>query len=414
MKLSEVKDLNEAFVFFDEKLAGKIKRIDNGSAFEYDEAFLDYASKNNIIGITFSLPVSKKIYTTQGTNLHPYFANLLPEGRRLQALGQVAKTSLDDLFTLVIAGGTNCIGDVFVSNKKDISDYLSKSKDQRISIRDVNFLDLFEKSILGDNYDDKAKDVSISGVYPKISAGMISFPLKLLSSRAEYILKLEPKEYSCLVANELLFMSLAKNCGIEVPSVEMVFDKDSNPGLLIERFDRVFGKKNKTIKKIHQEDICQLLNVYPSEKYRISMREVAEVIEEVCSSPILEISKLIRRYMYSYFIGNGDLHAKNISILKYHNTDRTILSPAYDLLSTYPYGDKEMALHLEGKKSNVRYKDIVNFSKRHGIESSIIDSIALTLKNEVSNALGSISTIGLDDRKTKALGQLMMERVAGF
>jgi len=209
-------------------------------------------------------------------------------------------------------------------------------------------------------------------------------------------------------------MKLARECGLDVPEVKVVLDKDSNPGLLVERFDRSFDKKNKRVKKIHQEDVCQLLNVYPSEKYRISMREVAEVLEEVTSTPIIEVSKLLRLYLFSYFIGNGDLHGKNISILKYYDTDRTVLSPAYDLLSTYPYGDKEMALHLEGKKSNIRYKDILNFAKRHGIEERVIESMVLVLKNEILEAVRSIPTIGLDDKKTKALLQVIRDRVKGF
>ena len=414
MRLSDIKDLNEANVFLNEKFAGRIKRAPNGSTFEYENDFLEYAQSNNISGISFSLSTKNKIYNTQGTNLHPFFANLLPEGRRLQALGQVAKTSLDDLFTLVIAGGSNCIGDVTVATLKEIPSLSSESKNENISLEDVLFWDLFEKSIFGETYEDKARDLNIAGVYPKISAGMISFPLRLLRSKSEYILKLEPKEYSCLVANEFFFMNLARECGLEVPEVKVVFDKNSNPGLLVERFDRSFDKKNKQVKKIHQEDVCQLLNVYPSEKYRISMREVAEVLEEVTSTPIIEISKLIRLYLFSYFIGNGDLHAKNISILKYYDTDRTILSPAYDLLSTYPYGDKEMALHLEGKKSNIRYKDTINFAKRHGIEDRVIDSMVLTLKTEILDAIMSMHNIGLDNKKTKALVQVVADRVRGF
>lgn len=414
MKLSSVKELNEANVFFNEKFAGRIKRVPNGSTFEYENDFLEYAQSNNISGISFSLSIKKKIYTTQGTNLHPFFANLLPEGRRLQVLSQVTKTSLDDLFTLVIAGGSNCIGDINISTLKEMPITLSKSNNENVELEDVLFWYLFEKSIFGESYEEKARDINIAGVYPKISAGMISFPLRLLKSKSEYILKLEPKEYPCLVANEFFFMKLARVCGLEVPEVKVVFDKDSNPGLLVERFDRSFDRKQKRLKKIHQEDVCQLLNVYPSEKYRISMREVAEVLEEVTSTPIIEISKLIRLYLFSYLIGNGDLHAKNISILKYYDSDRTILSPAYDLLSTYPYGDKEMALHLEGKKSNIRYKDIQNFSKRHGIEERVIDSMALTLKTEILEAVKSIPTIGLDDKKTRALGQIVTDRIAGF
>jgi serine/threonine-protein kinase HipA len=47
-----------------------------------------------------------------GDNLPPFFAGLLPEGRRFSALVKKLKTSEDDLFSLLAMVGTDCIGDI--------------------------------------------------------------------------------------------------------------------------------------------------------------------------------------------------------------------------------------------------------------------------------------------------------------
>lgn len=62
-------------------------------------------------------------------------------------------------------------------------------------------------------------------------------------------------------------------------------------------------------------------------------------------------------------IGNGDLHAKNVSLLW---TDVVSLNPAYDLLSTlpYPHLSPNMALLLEGKDVNFKVDDFVAFGER--------------------------------------------------
>ena len=48
-------------------------------------------------------------------------------------------------------------------------------------------------------------------------------------------------------------------------------------------------------------------------------------------------------------MGNGDAHAKNFSVLA-NDSRRWHPAPAYDLPSSYPYGDTTMALSMEGRR----------------------------------------------------------------
>jgi serine/threonine-protein kinase HipA len=84
---------------------------------------------------------------------------------------------------------------------------------------------------------------------------------------------------------------------------------------------------------LHQEDACQFLNRYPADKYRLSLREVADGLMELTTAPQIEILNLLRQYVFSYLIGNGDMHAKNISLQTLEDGTIT-LTPLYDLICT--------------------------------------------------------------------------------
>ena len=96
----------EADVYRGDRLAGRISRSRHGSVFEYDPSFDD--------PIAFRLPRAEGRYETVGVNLHTFFAGLLPEGLRLTALVRRVKTSRDDLLSLLLAVGADCVGDVAV------------------------------------------------------------------------------------------------------------------------------------------------------------------------------------------------------------------------------------------------------------------------------------------------------------
>src|SRR3989338_10471379 len=116
---------------------------------------------------------------------------------------------------------------------------------------------------------------------------MISFPLKLTQTGKSYILKLNPADKNNLIQNEFCCLQLAKQCGFMVAKAKLVYDKDKNAGLLVERFDR-FNQN-----RIHQEDACQFVNRYPADKYRITVNQIADAIMLIANAPQLEILNLL-------------------------------------------------------------------------------------------------------------------------
>ncbi|MCB0384894.1 MAG: HipA domain-containing protein [Bdellovibrionales bacterium] len=362
--MSSPKDIETLQVYKGKDLAGELRRTKKGCEFIYDKIFLSNPSD---MGICFAMPKSQSSYRHDGVNLPPFFAGLLPEGLRLKALIKGLKTSEDDLFTLLAAIGDRCVGDVYVQRSGEII-----PRPTPLKLSEVDFYQLFKDSLGVDVVQSTSE--GLAGVQDKISAAMISFPLNIAKKDKAYILKLNPKGKNNLLQNELACLQLAKKCGLQVNKAKLVKDKNKNLGLLIERFDRRPSDQG-GMEMLHQEDACQLLDLYPADKYRISYRQIAEALEKYSTAPLLDLLALIQVYAFSYLIGNGDLHGKNVSLQRDHSNGRAQLTPFYDLICTYIYKDRKMALKLDGKDDNIKRKSLIQFGARHGLAQRAIEGM---------------------------------------
>jgi len=419
VKLEELRSVETVEVFKDNFLAGSLARTSRGATFTYDENFRNKALEEKSYGLCFSLPPRESVHQVNGTNLHSFFAGLLPEGLRLKALKEILKTSEDDLFSMLLALGSNSIGDVYLKSNTEKDN--AKKKAVGFETQDLNkvsFIELFKQSITSADLSSRDLDTGVPGVIPKLSASMISFPVQFSKRNKQYLLKLETEDFPKLAENEHFFMRLAKDCGFEVAKTVVVHDRDNRPGLLVERFDRVYDKPNKTFKRLHQEDACQILDRYPQDKYRLSMREIAEGLVSCCSSPLVDIKKLIELYLFSYVIGNGDLHAKNISVIETASAKaedgilRIRFSPVYDLLSTIPYGDQKMALKMDAKDDNFRRADFIKFASHFALPEKAVDASIEKIKKKIQPWIARVKDIGLDEKKSLHLQRVMAERIA--
>lgn len=400
MSLENVKSQNTALVFQGETLAGQITRDAEKTTFAYDKTYLSL----DLPELALHLPKHSKNIVWPGNHLPPFFAGLLPEGLRLNALIRTVKTSADDMFSLLLATGQDCIGDISVIFANQTPAPASPTFNLNTT-QPFLFSELLQKSLL---YED-TPETSLPGIQNKISAGLVSLPVR--NKQRSCILKLNSAEYENLVENEFFFMNLAKSCKISIPSVQIIEDSAHNKGLLVDRFDRQLDKQEKKIIKIHQEDACQFLNRYPADKYRMSYRDIAEGLTEYCTAPVLAVALLIRQMAFAYLIHNGDLHAKNISVLRNPKTAHVHLSPAYDLLTTLPYGDQSMALHMEGKTDNWKRRDFILFGKRFGVNEKVISRLLDEVGHAVESGINKMAQIGLSQKKTKHLQVSIRKRL---
>ncbi|MEI6805547.1 MAG: HipA domain-containing protein [Myxococcaceae bacterium] len=216
-----------------------------------------------------------------------------------------------------------------------------------------------------------ASRLSIQGVQPKLSVklNVSKKSFEIVDQFGTFIMKPPHVIYPELVENEDISMRLAKTVGIETPLHGMVYAKDQSLTYFIGRFDRP-----KRHHKIAVEDFAQLSGASRDTKYESSMERVAALLEKFCTFPLIEKQKLFRLTLFSYLIGNEDMHLKNFSLIR--RNGKIELSPAYDLLnsSIVLNTQEELALPLAGKRSNLTRTDFVNYfgQERLGLSPKII------------------------------------------
>jgi serine/threonine-protein kinase HipA len=179
----------------------------------------------------------------------------------------------------------------------------------------------------------------------------------------QYILKPQSLDFPELPENEDVTMRMAAAVGIEVPVHGLVRSVDGSFSYFIKRFDRE-GRDRMPV-----EDFAQLSGASRETKYDSSMEKVAAIIEQFCTFPALERVKLLERTLFSFLVGNEDMHLKNFSLIT--RNEKVELAPAYDFLNTtiaLKGAKEEMALPVKGKKSKLTRNDLLNYFARERLQ----------------------------------------------
>lgn len=329
-----------AIVVKGEMPAATLERAGDGVEFRYLPDYLALGGRP----VATTLPLTAEPVRTPAGAVPPFFAGLLPEGRRLTALRRRVKTSADDELGLLLAVGADTVGDVRV-----LADAADATEPDRSGVTvERDFAELTFADLLADG--DIVALPTLSGAQEKASARMISLPVRRRGER--YILKLDPPEYPQLVENEAFFLTTAR--GARLPSVDarLVRDRDGRPGLLVTRFDRLPQGADEPL-RLAAEDAAQVLGIWPADKYNVTFEDVAASLIAHTAGRAVAARDLMRQLAYAWLTGNGDLHAKNLSILQRPDGEWR-LAPAYDLPSTVFYGDDTMALEVGGRATLTR------------------------------------------------------------
>jgi serine/threonine protein kinase HipA of HipAB toxin-antitoxin module len=124
-------------------------------------------------------------------------------------------------------------------------------------------------------------------------------------------------------------------------------------------------------------------------------------------------------------VGNGDLHAKNISILRAFSpgalgapptAGEIIYSPLYDLLNTnIVIRDDLFALPVNGRQNNLRARDLLVLVERWGLPkrlgSARIEQVAAETERHVGDVLDHC---GLSDQDRERYADIVRGRIANL
>ncbi|WP_237565327.1 type II toxin-antitoxin system HipA family toxin [Ornithinimicrobium cavernae] len=350
------REVREAHVLKDGRPAATLTRVDGGVEFTYSTAYLESGGR----AVATTLPLTEEPVRTVAGAVPAFFANLLPEGRRLTALRRAVKTSADDELSLLVAVGADPVGDVQVLVDPNGADDVPTPVVEG-SFAEIDFADLLATQGIGD-------PSALAGVQDKVSGRMLTVPLAH-AGRA-HLLKLEVPEYPLVVENEAFFLGLARRLRHPVVAAEVLHDRNGRPGLLVTRFDRV--PDGERLGRLAVEDGAQVLGIHPANKYAVTMEQLAAGLAGVCRSRPLALRAVLQQAVLAWATGNGDLHAKNLSVVG--SVDRAV-APIYDVPSTVPYGDTTFALPLAGRRDNLSAKAFRRFGEQLGLPGPAVERV---------------------------------------
>lgn len=385
------RQIRQAAVYVGDSLAALLTRRDSDIVFRYTDEHL--ARQGPAVATT--LPLREEPVVTTAGAVPPYFAGLLPEGRRLTALRTAVKTSADDELSLLLAVGADPVGAVSIVP----TGTQPRRPEPRVVLGPDSQLD-FGEALHQAGIPDP---VALAGVQDKVSARTIAVPVSARDTDA--ILKLTPPEFPGLVDNEFACYRLSSpnKLRIRYATARLLTDTHGRKALLVERFDRQAGQR------LPVEDAAQLLGIWPAQKYTVSMEEVAEAVARVCTSPVLALRSIAFQVAMAWLTGNGDLHAKNISVL--HQGTGFTPSPVYDIPSTVPYADHNLALSVGGSTTGLSRRRFLTFTDSVGLPRTAAETVADEALRLTENAAETISeAAGFDPRRRRDLSRVLASR----
>ena len=392
--------MESADVFCDGQRAGRLRRREDHMEFSYLPDYLSMGGRAAAV----TLPLREEPYHSPGGMVPPFFAGLLPEGVRLQAVLEAVNTSPDDELSLLLAVGGDTVGAVTVvpegGQPRDPA-----PEPEAGQPGETSFGEMFARSVQPPR---PQLDKALPGVQEKLSDALISFPVK--SGGGPAILKLSPDRYPRLVENEAFFLKMAGACGLRVPPHRIVKDHSGTSGLLVERFDRL--RTAGRVVRLPQEDACQLIGRRPVDKYRLSLREVAGAVTAAVAAPAVAVLELTLLTAFSYLIGNGDCHGKNVSVRWLPEERMAEVTPMYDLLSTAPYGlDDRLALPMDGRDNRIRGKDLVRFAETWEVPAQLVRRKLENMLQRAEPWPERVGEIGLASSAAERLARTMRSRM---
>jgi serine/threonine-protein kinase HipA len=251
--------------------------------------------------------------------------------------------------------------------------------------------------------------MSISGVQIKASVKLSpdEKTFEVVSEGGTHILKPEPTEFPELPENENLIMNMAHELKMPVPPHGLFSMADGKLCYIIKRFDRLPNGR-----KMHKEDMAQLLGFSAERKYSGSLEAVGKIILKHTADSHLELFDFFQRVVFNFAIGNGDMHLKNWSLMT-PETGRNTLTPCYDFVSSKIYipGEDDFALPMGGKNTKLKRGDFKKFAEYLGLDVKAAVNAINSVAESKLKFLDMVSGSLLSQERREKLAMIIEERM---
>ena len=262
--------------------------------------------------------------------------------------------------------------------------------------------------------DSTTKGYTVPGVQKKLSLHLTTGTeprLTLVNYPTGYILKPQTAEYSALPEMEYLVMQMAKASGIKTVPFALVKLASQNDAFayITKRIDRENGQM------LAMEDFCQLEGRLTEDKYRGSYERCGKIVSKYSANPGLDLAEMYFRIIFSFAVGNSDMHLKNFSLIETsQGSEEYILSAAYDMLSTnvvIPEDTEQLALTTNGKKHNLHRKDFLILAETIGVAPKSAEKIIDKIVKMTPEYIAMCKASYMPDNMKASLEKLITERM---
>lgn len=343
--------------------------FDGAWRLDYDP---DWMARRAAFPVSLTMPLGSG--PVQADRLLPWLANLLPE-THLAEIGQRLKISPQDIVGLLAHIGRDTAGALSIGAARKAGLHLEPVPDEQALERILN--ELPARPFLAG---ERGVSMSLAGVQEKLPVfvgpdGRISIPVE--GTPSTHILKPDTPRLAGSVENEAFCLALARACGLDAAEAT-VGTAGSRRYLLVRRYDR-FIDADGAIRRLHQEDLCQLTGHFPSEKYErsstgrgVTLKAMFDAIGDLVS-PAQRLA-LLDAVIFNVLICNSDSHAKNHSVLIGAGGSAKF-APLYDLMcaAVYPQVDQSLPQVISGRfnAADLHAEDWLDLAAATGLSGAV-------------------------------------------
>lgn len=347
-------------------------------------------SRRPVLGQQFEDDLRRMYVGTPG-RLPAWFANLIPEGPVREVLERsLGIASGDDLGLLGAVGG-DLPGAVVVRAAGANPAFRFPDEEQSASPSEVS--------------GEPPLRFSVAGVQMKFSVLRDGerVVLPATDTLGQWLVKLDSASYPGLVENEHATMTWARAAGFDVPETAVrpfealpstlrPLSPAGRPVYLVRRYDRDGAFRT------HQEDLAQVVGLYPACKY--GRRDEGPACRDIGYGTVLAVLRAIgggemyrealRRLVLMLATGNSDAHLKNWSLL-YTSPSLPALSPLYDQVAVVAWEGDGLRWALpwgstRGQATRIRMSSFTDLATRLGESAEEASGIVVTTLDEIVRA----------------------------
>ncbi|WP_176590136.1 HipA domain-containing protein [Sphingobium sp. EM0848] len=260
------------------------------------------------------------------------------------------------------------------------------------------------RGAIDENFEQNLARIFARAETPRLSGVQIKAPMHLAADGAllpaidlpfTHILKpAGTAGFEMLPIVEWLCLALGRAAGFDVPDIALAPMPDGmSPALIVERFDIRSGAGDQ--RRLALEDFCSVLDLPASAKYDGTIERMARGLRPLSTDPAADLDILFRRAVFAWLIADGDMHLKNLALLKIVEPEVKVFTsvrfaPLYDAVTTRVFpglGGDRMALKLNGKDDRLTRRDFMALARTIGLPRDDAERAIAELIDRLTNAV---------------------------